>query len=227
MIPVFAPTLFMPETASSSVALDAAGTEHFVAPAATSYNYTGITVGTGSHRALVVTLQFDSNSDPTGVSATWDSGGTNQAMTLIKSLDKNGDGSGGGCVNQLWGLVAPTSGNKTLAIATSSSRFFVSAISFTGVNQTGGTTSFPNATGAVAVETVNITTVAGDYAMCACSCGGTISTVLGTELFIDNSGSVIAAAADYASASGSSVTLGISSGSGFFQPVIGCAVAAG
>src|SRR5882757_895390 len=84
----------------------------------TSFNSTAITVGTGSNRALVcvVTVNVFSATQPTGLTAVWDSGSTNQSMSLIASgTDQNTNGNNNKVY--IFGLRNPTSGNKTLAFS--------------------------------------------------------------------------------------------------------------
>src|SRR5260221_7801876 len=86
----------------------------------------GVTVGSGANRALVVLLRFGSNSNviPSGLTVTWDSGGTNQALTQIPNTSAGQNDNGGtnqtSCV--AFGLVAPTPGNKTLLVSWTGSR---------------------------------------------------------------------------------------------------------
>lgn len=107
----------------------------------TSLTMNTMTVGTGTDRALILLLGIQ-NLNPALVTATWDSGGTNQAMTLIAShID------GAICVG-IFARLNPTSGNKTLSVTWSGAREAdAMALDFTNVNQTGGATSFPNTAG--------------------------------------------------------------------------------
>jgi hypothetical protein len=123
-----------------AVAVDAASTSFTFVQAVTTSSNTKQTVGSGSNRALVVVVCLDGTSiSATGVH--WDSTGTNQAATLITSIVN------GAIRIELWGLVAPTSGNKTLKVDLSAAAtdFWVSSVAFTGVDQTGGVTSFAHA----------------------------------------------------------------------------------
>jgi hypothetical protein len=181
------------------VTVDAVGTELHVAPPVTSATYTGITVGSGIHRALVVSLNFGYNTGtpPSAVSVTWDSGGTNQAMTQIVSGNNGSNGEA-----QLWGLVAPTSGNKTLAVSwTGNAEVFIVAESYTQVDQTGGATTFPHSA-VTSVNMVNpkitITSAVDRGVFGAMLAGSGIGTLLGTQIYKDNgSGAFIVSAASY------------------------------
>lgn len=117
-----------------AVAVDATGTEQH-GSAVTSLGYTGITVGSGSNRALVVTFGISNGTAPTGVTATWDNGASNQAMTSIAATANT----------FVFALRNPIAGNKTLQIAwTNANEISACAISFTGVDQTSDALAFPH-----------------------------------------------------------------------------------
>jgi hypothetical protein len=185
--------------AVAGVTVDATdATKHYIA---SGVGYTDITVGSGSHRALVLTLNFD-GVDPTGVSVTWN--GT--AMTEI-----NGRSAASNRRSSLWGLVNPASGANAFAISwTGGGNVFAMAIAFTGVNQTGGATSFPNSAVGAAI-TLDITSATGDKVVCA-SCSGPSEAPTGTLLYEDHTtGSVISGMAQYASGA-ATVTIGDANG---------------
>jgi hypothetical protein len=130
----------------------AAGPVVFDAFATAAVNVTGTsitsnnqTVGAGTKRALVVGLAIQTQSTAASVTCNWDTSGTNQAMTQIISANLSGVTG----TMQLWGLVNPTSGNKTLTCQwTGSQQANMASASFTGVNSAGGATSFPNSASA-------------------------------------------------------------------------------
>lgn len=164
----------------AAVAIDATGTSQGTTTNTpiTTFNYTGITVGAGSNRALiiVVTINDSTLSPPTGVSATWDSGVTNQAMTLLVS---NADVPDNNNPVFIFGLRNPASGNKTLNISwTNSNTIALNAISFTGVDQTSDGTAFPhtatsnNAGGALSIA---VTSAVGNWTIAGIA-GGVSST---------------------------------------------------
>ena len=160
----------------------------------------GFTIGSGSNRAVVFQIALAANAGVLTVSSvTWDVGGTNQAATLIGRANDGAHAS-----VELWGLVAPTSGNKTISVVASGTcdDFYVAAVSFTGADQTGGATTFPNfnsATGAGPV-TLNVTSATGNAAV---SCGiitvTSIATINQTQSFLDNSGGLSSGFGQYAS----------------------------
>src|ERR1700674_83973 len=77
----------------------------------TSFTSTQFTVGSASNRALVVTVAFAGATS--AQTATWDSGGTNQAMSVHST---------NGGLTVIFTLVAPTSGNKTLSVSWTTAR---------------------------------------------------------------------------------------------------------
>lgn len=191
-----------------AINIDATGTVQDQASALTSFNYSGITVGSGlSNGALIAFVAWNGAiSSPT---ATWDSGGTNQSMTLIKLIAANI-----ACC-AMFGLVNPTSGNKTLALSwTTGAPVHCNAQSYTGVLQTGGVTTWPNATSnshaaTSAAISVTITSAVGNQptAMFAFGTSGTtISSVSGTQIYIENGGGLPVNGADF-TAGAASVTL--------------------
>lgn len=122
-----------------------------------------LTVGSGANRVLVCFVDLSLRT-ATGDAVVWDSGGTNQAMTQIGVVD----GAGTTTLRaELFGLVAPTSGAKTakLTFTGTSTDVYLACASYTGANQTGGTTTFTNfasATGASTAQTVTVTSAVGD-----------------------------------------------------------------
>ncbi|MGD1003599.1 MAG: hypothetical protein ABR884_03450 [Minisyncoccia bacterium] len=163
--------------AYAAVAIDATSSPTESALNTTSVSLT-YTVGSGSNRALVAHLSWAGCTPlPTGISVTWDSGGTNQAMTLMASSSNTSDPG----LTQLWGLVAPTSGNKTLKASwtngctTGSAN--LAALSVTGANQTGGTTTFAQATSSTNTNsswTQTVVSASGDLAVTG---SGSVNTV--------------------------------------------------
>lgn len=198
-----------------AVALDVAGTELSTTTGGTSVSYTGITVGSGSNRGLVCVCQWDTRtvSSPT---ATWDNGGTNQSMTLLVGpIAITGNGA-----LAVFGLANPISGNKTLRVAwTTTSQSAVCAVAFTGVDQTGGATSFPHATSATGSGTtssVTITSATGNMVVAVHSnnASGSITAVNNTQVFIDNAFTSTAAASNRASGAASVAMTSTDSASG-------------
>jgi hypothetical protein len=117
-------------------------------------------------------------------------------MTRIITSDS---GAHLGPQGELWGLVNPATGNKTLALAwTSNSQMFLVGMAFNGVDQTGGTTSFPNSAAAASVSTVTITSATGDMVIAVGGSGAALGTITGTTIYADSSsGSFINAFSNY------------------------------
>lgn len=194
-----------------AVAIDATGTSDATASGVSTIDFNNLTVGAGANRALVVQISF-SHTIVSAVSVTWDQGGTNQACALIVTV--NGQDLLSGRVD-LWGLVAPTSGNKTLRVSwTTATDIVVDAASWTGVDQTGGATSFPNSTsttGNLTNASLAITSAAGNAAMDCVGSAGAISSpgAQQTQVFLDNSPAVTGAAGSYATATNPTFTWNI------------------
>jgi hypothetical protein len=156
-----------------AVAFDAAGTTFIGQAAVTSVSQTFMTVGSGSNRALIALFEFGGGTSiPASLVCHWDSAGTNQAFTQITGATASQTTGGGTCC-VLFGLVAPTTGNKNFTASWTGARDAgVTLVSFTGVDQTGGATSFPNGTGnsnsgtANNPATVTVTSTSSD-AICA------------------------------------------------------------
>jgi hypothetical protein len=171
------------------VAFDAQGTTNATASAATSISFSNLTVGSGSNRALVVALSWQGTFSPSvgdAVTVTWDFGGTNQICTLINDAY----GTNGSAVTAaLYGLIAPTSGNKTLHVAWTGARdVCVDAASFTGVCQIGRFSSFAHgtlATGSTVQPQCTVTSATGNYCMGAICSVGSLSAGAATVVYFD------------------------------------------
>lgn len=168
-----------------NVTFDANATAEVLASGTTSVTSSNLTIGVGSQRALVVQLCFDSKT-VTGVTVTWDNGVSNQAMTLIASAV----GAGAFGRAELWGLVNPVSGTKSLRAAwTGNSDALIDGVAWTSVNQTGGVTSFPNSTSATGNSTatlVTVTSAVGNATMDAVAILAVLSAPTKTQTFLNN-----------------------------------------
>jgi hypothetical protein len=115
----------------------------------TTLDLTTFGVAAGSNLLLVAAVYV--NGSTTTPTATWDSGGTNQAMTLVPTSPASN------AMNVfLYILIAPTVGTKTLHVAGIGTRVTsIGAIAFSGADQT---------TGIVTADTVKNTgtTVGGE-----------------------------------------------------------------
>lgn len=170
----------------AAVVFDANATATCTNNGVTSINCSTLTVGSGSNRALVCQVNF-SLKTVASVALVWDNGGTNQAMTQIVAAN----GTGSVARAELWGLVAPTSGAKQARLTwTGSSDVVINCVSWTGADQTGGTTSFAHstsATGSATPAAITITSAVGNATMeTSCMDAGTVTTTTQTSTFVDN-----------------------------------------
>jgi len=161
----------------------------------------------GANRALVVYVILSGISQSV---STITYAGT--SLALIGARD---DSDTSGTRIEAWGLAAPASGanNVIVTLSASNAAWDVSAVSFTGAHQTGGSTTFNGFTGAdadgvTASVSVNITTTSSDMVTdCSASNSnnGTTSSP-GTQIWQDNSGATNTQGQYYAS-TGTSETL--------------------
>lgn len=169
--------------ARAVVALDACAAAQ-ISNSSTATLDVNVTVGAGSERAIVAILATD-NVDVT-LTAFWDPAGTNQALALIPNALKI---VGTDKRVEVWGRVAPTTGTFPLRVALSpgTHNLTIFACAFTGVDQGGGATSFPNGTSSTATgtaATLAVTSAVGDYTMAALAwISSTATSSLQTQLF--------------------------------------------
>jgi len=146
-----------------AVAVDAAASAAATTAGATTLTNSNLTVGAGA-TALLAWLAFDAiNFFPSGVTVKWDNAGTPQSMTQVAETS-----SGNTNVNvSLWGLLNPTTGNKNLTAAwTSSVPAALSAVSFNGsLNATVAATFLHAATnsGTSGTPSLSVTSAVGNY----------------------------------------------------------------
>jgi hypothetical protein len=217
ILPAFPPGLFAsstaPAVAASPVAVDALGAHALVNTASTSFSSSSmITVGSGANRALIVVINFGANNTtpPSAISATW--GGV--AMTQLYNTFASANNGSHGAASVIFGLVNPASGAQTLALSWTNAQFAaIDAISFTGVNQSGNQASFPNGTffqsAGNSTPTLNINAPANGYIVGTSASFQNFSSITQTQLYLDNSGAAIGAAANYGASpsGGGSVTM--------------------
>jgi hypothetical protein len=152
-----------------AVAFDAKSTSATVAASSPTTNTTH-TIGSITNGVLVAFVGFF-----TGVttvnSVVWDAAGTNQSMTLIGTLAVATNITVG-----IYGLVAPTTGNKTLTATWTgtATECFLASASYSGADQTGGSTTFANANKATgtASSAVSVTLSGGTANDMAVAIGG-------------------------------------------------------
>lgn len=201
---------------------------------ATPLTVSNLTVGTGDNRAMLVLVWWTTSIGvPSPISVIWDSGGTNQAMTLVTSTQVSNTNSSTAC--SIYGLIAPTSGNKNLVITWTGAgapEGHAAAISFTGVDQTSTAIAFPHgATNLKSVSTSNPTSITIISAVGNMVVAGhqnqaaVFSATSDTTLAIDNVGPVLAVAFNYADGAASNTLTAAFAGSDLWGAV-GCDVLA-
>jgi hypothetical protein len=137
---------------------------------ATDINVTSVTTtvnATGTNRVSLVCLQLIPGNladSPTGVSLTWDYGGTNQAMTLID--DYTTGGATGAVHLYMFGIVGIPTGTKTVRAAwTNPCDCLIHASTWQSANQVSVAAAFTNVSHASANTTdaqVTVASVAGN-----------------------------------------------------------------
>lgn len=170
-----------------AVAVDATGTTA-TGGSVTTFDFTGITVGSGSNRALIYMIYFAGGAAvPTGITVNWDQLGTPQAMTSLKTQTLN--------TNELiaiYGLRNPTAGNKTLRATWTNAQTPTSdAISFTGVDQVSDATAFPNANNNSGVSTaasISITSATNNIPVVTGGTGNAFTVPNQTVIFHNGAG---------------------------------------
>ena len=173
-----------------NVTIDAAGS---VASGSTSpLDDISLTIGSGSNRALIVAITQASTSS-TITSVVWDPTGANQALTAIVGK------AAGSRRCDLYGLVNPASGNLTLRVSWSggSKAFKFCGMAVTNADQTGGATTFRNATSASDASgpsdpSLAITSATGDMTVDVAQAGSvdTISTPTKTQIWLNTTGTL-------------------------------------
>src|SRR5262245_57991097 len=110
----------------------------------TTLDFTGLTIAAGSNIALVATLSWQGGV-PSGITVQWDPAGVNPSLSAITGASAS---AASACGSALFGLVNPTTGNKTLRATWSGSfQAALSGVAFNGVNQAGGDTTFARGNG--------------------------------------------------------------------------------
>jgi hypothetical protein len=157
----------------------------------TTFSFTNVTVAAGTNLALTVVILFDApgSNSPAVTSMTWDAAGANQAM--VRTNVGSGVAISGNV--EIWTLINPTAGvNKTISIAVSpTSALYTQACVWTGVDQTGGATSFPHSTFAGGATTVTIASATGNVVIAGATSGVVPTGVMGTTLVSDTSSGTI------------------------------------
>lgn len=181
-----------------AVALDSSGTPNAHANGVTTIDLTTLTVGTGANRALFGLLAFGvATTLPTGITVAWDPAGTNQAMALISTQanDLNTEEV------QIYSLVSPTTGNKTLRASwTGSAGVVLGGVEFSGVHQLNTWNNVTKASNA-ALSNPTVTVVSatdGATVAVVVDTGGGTPSMNQTLLYNDSAPTLIDSGANYA-----------------------------
>lgn len=148
-----------------AVAFDAKFTSMSEPSPASPLDSTLLTVGSGTQRVAVFMIVYAASSSLTsGMTVTWDQGGTNQACTLADELTFIDTFN---IFMQFWYVVAPTSGNKTLRVTNLNSAVIVriDGISVTGADQTTPLINAASNSGTSTTASVSVTSATGDMVL--------------------------------------------------------------
>lgn len=180
-----------------AVSVDSTGGSLTSGATVQTLTYNQLTTGDPSQCiGLVVILNFALKT-VTGITCTWDG----VSCTAIPSASGTDAGANG--FVQMFGLLAPNAGNKSLVVNwTGLTQLTMAAMSFKGVNQSSIATAFPNGTSATGNSlSTSLTITSGiDHMVLASHVnpGNAWTTVNNTQLFVDNSPALIDCAANYA-----------------------------
>ena len=140
----------------------------------TTVTETAETVAAGTNTALGAVISWEGTTS--AITLQWDSAGTPQSMTQVSTISPATTAKA-----QIWGLLAPTVGNKNLkALWTTARTVRLNSIVLDNVLQTSIATAFTNSntgTGAGTKPTLTVTTSSGDASI---SCVVNDSFNLGT-----------------------------------------------
>lgn len=184
-----------------AVALDANGTADTPFHTVTTATDTHLTIGTINNTVLIIEVSWDVNT-VSAITVQWDGLGTPVAATLVKSNNTAAAGK-----TEIYGLINPVTGNKQIKATwtTIAGDCFIHGESWTGVDQTGGATTFPHtASGSgTGTPTTTVTSAVGNATVAAHGVDAATSTPTQTQLYIDNTGANINAAASRAAGAAS------------------------
>lgn len=161
--------------------VNATATAAAVTTSATTLTNSSLTVAAGA-TSLLAWLMFDEISIiPSSVVVRWDSAGTPQTMTLLVEAE---DPANTNTRVQLYGLVAPTLGNRSLtATWTSAVPAILDAISFSGTATSSVANVFKNTasnTGTSGVPTLSLTSAVGSLSIAGVGAVNTVTSFAAT-----------------------------------------------
>lgn len=180
-LPFPGPGLVHAQAAGGTVTVDQRPATSTQANAATTLNFTGLTVA-GANRCLVAAAMYSAT--PVTSTVTWN--GT--SVPIIGSISSNAAAAGTWCA--IFGLTAPATGNQTLTVTNGAGvDTILYAMSFNGCDQTGGTTTFSApaaATGSSTAPSMTITSATSNWTFAALAEGsGTPSAPTKTQDYIN------------------------------------------
>lgn len=215
-----------------AVAVDAVSSAVTISTTSASpHTSTSLTTGTSlSNGAVTIVVCYDVH--VTGSAATWDG----VACTLVAS----GNNTGTNGRVEIWGLspLGTHEGAKTFSVSWSgggNAQTMIFGVSWTGVDQTGGTTSFPNGNSAAATvsgttpSSVTITSATGDAVIAgfAQDVAQWLSTNNTNLYLLGNAGNLVDTAANRAAGAASvAMTATPASGTNQHQIAVGVSVKA-
>lgn len=166
---------------------DANATADTTANGATSVTSTALTVGSSANRALLIQFAF-SLTTISALVVTWDFGASAQPCAVVTGATGNNPTTTGRA--ELWALVNPVSGAKTLKAAwTGASDVTMNGVSWSSVDQTGGATSFPHGTSAngnSGTASLAVTSATNNATVATVEGQGNLSAPTQTQTFLDN-----------------------------------------
>jgi hypothetical protein len=150
-----------------ALAIDATATAATTTAGATSLSNANLTVGAGATSLLAAIIFQEQAATPGTINApVWDSVGANQPTTRVATIQSTNTN----LLIELYGLVNPTSGNKTLSCSWGTSvPAVLNLLSFSGGVTTSVATAFVRSGTNFAVsgaETLSLTGAAGNISVC-------------------------------------------------------------
>lgn len=150
-----------------ALAIDATATAATTTAGATSLTNANLTVGAGATCLLAVIVFQEQLATPGTINVCrWDSAGTNQATTLVASIQSDNTN----LLTQFYALVNPTTGNKTLSASwTTSVPAVLNVMSFSGGVTTSVATAFVRSGTNHALSgspTLSLTGATGNISVC-------------------------------------------------------------
>lgn len=176
-----------------AVTLNANNSAHTHATDITQLDNGNLTIAAGTKTALIAKIHISNSTTPTITSVQWDIAGTPQAMTLITSIANGNEGR-----TYIYGLLNPTTGNRTCRMALSglTSEVFFNLTAYDGVEDSSFGAAFIAATPATGTSTtpsITISSATGDMTVAAVTGPQVLSSPTQTQTHLDNGGAATSA----------------------------------